>query len=306
VDFNGDGHQDIISGCYSAREPGMVAPVWVLYGTGEGDFEEAVALRNTDGAHVVLRDKDNAEMTERICTEPFAYDWDGDGDLDLLIGNFQGTFLLAMNTGTAKEPKFEGEPTLLQGADGKPLKITGVHSAPFLVDWDQDGDVDLLSGTSVGGALIAMNTAGEGEAPSFAAFETLIEPVRAAPRSPICAREATTHPAKSTRIWISDFDADGKLDVLLGDNRRLTHPKEGVTLEEARAKQKDVDAKMAPLRGEMDTLSAEMQAEEDADKKAELLAALREKQKALRDIYNERNTFVETVSTGYVWVYLQK
>ena len=37
---------------------------------------------------------------------------------------------------------------MLLSLDNKALKITGVHSDPFVIDWDGDGDLDLLSRSS--------------------------------------------------------------------------------------------------------------------------------------------------------------
>src|SRR5262249_61865406 len=81
-------------------------------------------------------------MTENICPRPFAVDWDGDGHLDLVVGNFAGTFHLFKGQGTGK---FLPRPEEIK-AHHQPLKIEGHHSDPFVVDWD--GDLDMLSGSS--------------------------------------------------------------------------------------------------------------------------------------------------------------
>ncbi len=46
--------------------------------------------------------------------------------------------------------KFAPTPELLM-SNGKPLKLPSAHSDPFVVDWDGDGALDLLSGCSDGG-----------------------------------------------------------------------------------------------------------------------------------------------------------
>ena len=40
-------------------------------------------------------------ITENICTRPFAVDWDADGQLDLVVGNFAGTFYWFKGKGRA-------------------------------------------------------------------------------------------------------------------------------------------------------------------------------------------------------------
>ena len=251
MDLNDDGHLDIVSGCYAGKdiEP-MQAPVYVLYGKEKGDFAEPVALKTAQGKHLVARDMDNAEVTERICTEPFACDWDGDGDVDFVIGNFAGTFLLVTNVGTKSEPKFSGDPTLLQNAKGEILRIKGKHSAPHVVDFDGDGDLDLLSGSTAGGVQISRNQPADDGTPSFSDFETLI----AAPEkrlSGIVARETDVPPSTCTRLWVTDYDGDGSLDVLLGDLVRFSTPKVGATLEETKKLEAEFQAARKVKRDEM-------------------------------------------------------
>jgi len=65
---------------------------------------------------------DGMPFTSPLCRPELA-DWDGDGDLDLLIGTQDGKVLLALNTGTAKEPLF-AQPTVLKAMDVlKPLTV---------------------------------------------------------------------------------------------------------------------------------------------------------------------------------------
>ena len=133
-------------------------------------------------------------MTENICTRPFAVDWDGDGHLDLVVGNFSGTFYWFKGQGKGK---FLPRPELIKAGDS-PLTIAGAHSDPFVIDWDGDGDLDLLSGSSNGGVQWAENRAGKGKAPELEPVPTADQTgtsdrVRAAPRA------KTTSPAPHTR-----------------------------------------------------------------------------------------------------------
>src|SRR5262245_63988363 len=117
-----------------------------LSGEAEGTFGSAETLNGPDGEPLAIPADDENDI-EAICTRPFAVDWDGDGKLDLIVGNFAGTFYWFKGEGKGKfAPKAE-----MLMADGKPLRLPSAHSDPFVVDWDGDGVLDLVSGCSDGG-----------------------------------------------------------------------------------------------------------------------------------------------------------
>jgi hypothetical protein len=151
VDIDGDGHLDILSGSYSRMEKDMAGLFQVLYGKGDGKFRQAEVLKGTDGQPLIIPAKGDDQVTEKICTRPFAVDWDGDGHLDLVVGNFAGTFYWFKGQGKGK---FAPKPELIK-AGGGPLRIRGAHSDPVVIDWDGDGDLDLISGSSDGGVWLA-------------------------------------------------------------------------------------------------------------------------------------------------------
>ena len=121
MDIDGDGHRDILSGSYSRMEQDMAGLFQVLHGKADGTFRRAEVLKGTDGEPLIIPIKGREQMTENICTRPFAVDWDGDGQLDLVVGNFAGTFYWFKGQGKGKFPP---RPELIKAGDS-PLRVAG-------------------------------------------------------------------------------------------------------------------------------------------------------------------------------------
>jgi hypothetical protein len=77
-------------------------------------------------------------------TSPVVVDWDGDGKKDILAGEKEGNVFFIRNIGTNSAPEFNGF-TLLEA--GGALIDVDYNSRPFVVDWDNDGTMDLFSGS---------------------------------------------------------------------------------------------------------------------------------------------------------------
>jgi hypothetical protein len=76
-------------------------------------------------------------------------DVDGDGDVDMLWGDFfEPGLLLIENTGSCASPSLQGEP--IPFPPGEPLRTSG-YNAPALGDLDADGEPEMLVGV-LGGA----------------------------------------------------------------------------------------------------------------------------------------------------------
>ena len=56
------------------------------------------------------------------------------------------------------------------------LKVPGNHGDPFVVDFDGDGALDVVSGSSDGGVYWARNRAGKGQPPRLEPFRSVIKP----------------------------------------------------------------------------------------------------------------------------------
>ena len=225
MDINGDGHRDILSGSYSRMEEAMAGLFQVLYGNPDRTFRKAQVLNGTDGQPLIIPISGEEQQTENICTRPFAVDWDADGHLDLVVGNFTGTFYWFKGEG---EGKFQPRPHAIKAGE-QPLRIEGAHSDPFAVDWDGDGDLDLLSGSSKGGVQLAENRAGKGKLPDLRPFTWLIQPGRAVQYGQPLSEEQLNGPTTSTRVWADDVNGDGKLDLLVGDSVTVLSPAKGLS-----------------------------------------------------------------------------
>jgi len=137
ADFDGDGDLDLVcgsflDGCtYFANRGTRADPV---YGAG-------VPLPGEDGSPWRM---------ELQMIVPVACDWDRDGDPDLVVGSEDGRVAVALHTGVtdpAGTPRFAAPRFLRQQADR--LKC-GALATPVGVDWDGDGDDDILSGNTAG------------------------------------------------------------------------------------------------------------------------------------------------------------
>jgi len=316
VDLDNDGNIDILSGSYSRMETDMAGLFQVLWGTAEGTFKPATALQGTDGEPLIIP-ADEQNVTEKICTRPTAADLDGDGLLDLVVGTFSGTFYVFHGEG---QGRFAPKPDLLRAGDSD-LTVRG-HGDPFLVDWDADGDLDLVSGSAAGGVFLARNE-GSAKEPRFATMEELV----AAPsmdRSKVVLGDAHIQgPQTATRVWCDDVNGDGKLDMLVGDTVSLMYPVEGLEEQEVLKQLEAWQAKQDELMQSYPAMPAELQgggaaaadkadkadeteADDDAaDATAKWQEAMNEWQAKYSELYEQRAKIVREERTGFVWVYLQ-
>lgn len=285
MDLDADGKVDILSGSYSRHSQPMAGLFQVLWGKPGRSFEEAAPLQGANGEPLVIPATEK-NITDAICTRPTAVDLDADGDLDLVSGNFSGTF--ALFTGKGKG-QFAPEPSWLM-ASGARLAVQA-HSDPFFVDWEGDGDLDLVSGSAQGGVFLCRNQ-GSAKQAKFARPVAILEAVGYSTGTRL-GDAHVTQPQIATRVFVDDLDGDGKFDILIGDNITILHPAKGLSKKEAREK-------LAAWAERWKAIAASRQT-------GELSAAEREKlQEQTRAVYEQREEIVRTERTGFVWVMYQK
>jgi hypothetical protein len=132
-DLDGDGDQDLLLGSWSAR---------VGYHRNDGGGP-VPTFTPVDSAWITVTRGSN--------TTPALGDLDGDGDLDLLIGEASGALNFYRNEGTPRDPRFVLVSDTFDSID------VGRRSAPALADLDGDGDLDLLVGSDADGLVLFRN-----------------------------------------------------------------------------------------------------------------------------------------------------
>lgn len=205
ADLDGDGHNDLITGCYEGN-------AYWLKGLGKGAFAEAALVTNADGEPLragQYYDTKWQAMDKDLGLSATPVDWDGDGDLDLLLGTSEGRMHLSRNLGSPTAPKWSAALEVVQSG-GKELLLEGRHCLPVVADWDGDGLWDLVTGSYAGGAYWYRNT-GKAGAPQFAAVQELVAPTDSK------AKDKADRPGTRSQVAVADWDGDGRLDLLLGD-----------------------------------------------------------------------------------------
>jgi hypothetical protein len=295
VDLDGDGRMDILSGSW----PGQL---YFFKGRGEGRF----------AAGEILKDQNGKEIKLGNASTVFAADWNGDGSLDLLIGDITGRVWLVPNHGTGKKLAF-GSARQLE-ADGKAIIAPGGDSHPVAVDWDGDGTLDLIVGCGNGSVLWHRNV-GTPKEHKLAAARVLVPKSTFGERQPPepTARE---QPCMRAKVCVVDWDGDGRLDLLIGDAGYAQSEAPKLTAEEEKAKREAQQAydklqkEYQPLLQEQGKLF-----EEPADEKP---AARATREKKLQEVQDKLKPFNDKAQKlypamfkgqpkidwhGHVWLY---
>jgi len=194
VDYDNDGDLDVLSGSY----------------TGEIYFFE----RNKDGELAqgrFLLASDGKPLETGTSVTPEAVDVDGDGDLDLVIGTRSSGVYVVENTGTRAAPSWAPKPTRLKTAKGTRIKGSNAHHA----DWDGDGLVDLVLGSESSGVVWHKNI-GSRKVPAYAEAQTLVD-LSSRRGGNLKEGAIPPEPGYRTKVHVTDWNGDGRVDLLVGD-----------------------------------------------------------------------------------------
>ena len=148
-----------------------------------------------------------SKWMEDIFIRPFVCDWNGDNTSDLLIGQESGHITFVENSsGTLLKEKH-----ILQK---NPNVKSGCAGVPSLCDWDNDGDTDIITGTSSGFLELFENESGEFK--PVERLEASGEVIR------IEAGEFGSVQGPGEARWgylcpaVADWDMDGDMDIVAG------------------------------------------------------------------------------------------
>lgn len=201
ADYDGDGDLDLICGEFLDRL----------------SYFENIGNRSNP-IYAAGRFLENAAGLIKMDLEmiiPVAVDWDQDGHVDLVIGDEDGRVALVRNTGGTNQglPLFESPVYFRQQSDN--LKF-GALATPVSVDWDRDGDEDLITGNSAGYFAFIENLGG-GENPIWAE-PALLKSKGEAIRIQAGSNGSIQGPAEAkwgyTTLSVADWDGDGYPDIL--------------------------------------------------------------------------------------------
>jgi hypothetical protein len=161
-----------------------------------GTWNQGVLYFRNDGTRREFRYVQDTTLTihpsRASNTMPALGDLDGDGDLDLLVGEASGEVNYYRNEGTRQQPRFVLVTEKLSDID------VGRRSAPTLIDLANDGLLDLVVGREDAG-VSAFRNAGTRNEPRFELIQNwqLPLPPFAAP-------------------VLADLTGDGRIDLLSG------------------------------------------------------------------------------------------
>jgi hypothetical protein len=153
-----------------------------------------------------------------MALKPVVIDWDGDGNDDIVFTAWQGFVWLLLNDGKPETVSFAPARQLMQ--KGGYLAL-GDSATPHLVDWDGDGDLDILSG-SVSGHIGYFENIGSRLKPEFAGMVEMENDlgesiyITAKGEAPIQGPAETMWGYLSVQSW--DVDQDGDLDLIINDS----------------------------------------------------------------------------------------
>jgi len=238
-DWDKDGDLDLICG----DEDGRVAFL-------ENVTPAASGKKRIDGAAPQFMppryfQQEAADLKCGALSTPACYDWDGDGDQDIISGNTAGYIAFFENLGpvTSKKPKASAPPAGIRWAAPVNLKAGGEtiriqagtngsiqgpceakwgYTTNSVADWDHDGLPDIVA-NSIWGKVVWYRNTGTRRRPALAAAAAVEVEWKRTPPKPAwnwwspAPRELATQ-WRTTPV-VFDWDSDGLNDLVMVDHQ---------------------------------------------------------------------------------------
>jgi hypothetical protein len=204
VDWNNDHLGDLVVGEGGGGQPGRIR-VYLNVGTEASPLFKNFFYAQSNGQALTF--------TPQGCMGcfPRVVHWDADNKKDLLVGLADGTVKVYLGVADDNAPSFDGGQTVMVGQAPESLLNVGARATPSLVDWNDDGLMDLVVGGLDSAIHVYTNCGCGGGVPPHFYGSTVLGALAQSN-----GRDLQVPGLRSSPVF-EDLDGDGLKDILTGN-----------------------------------------------------------------------------------------